>query len=78
MNFDDPASSGSGWFGCEGTQGIYALIEAPFDATSSHHRRQRRTERHARRLTPGGAHAHRRALPDRPWARLGAAGACGA
>ncbi|MEE2835771.1 MAG: arginase family protein [Myxococcota bacterium] len=39
MNFDDPAAQGSGWFGCEGTQGIYALIEAPFDATSSHHRR---------------------------------------
>ena len=53
MNFDDPAARARAGLAAKGRKGS-TLIEAPFDATRSHHRRQRRTERHARRLTPGG------------------------
>lgn len=37
-DFDAPAAQGSGWFGTETNSGALALIEVPFDATSSHHR----------------------------------------
>ena len=39
LDFDDPAADGSGWFGSEVSSGKLAIIEVPFDATSSHHRR---------------------------------------
>ena len=38
-DFDAPADPSSGWFGCELATGKLAIIEVPFDATSSHHRR---------------------------------------
>ena len=38
-DFDDPATDGSGWFGAEVASGKLVIIEVPFDATSSHHRR---------------------------------------
>ncbi len=37
--FDDPAADGSGWFGAEVSSGKLVIIDVPFDATSSHHRR---------------------------------------
>ena len=40
-DFDAPAAQGSGWFGTETNSGELALIEVPFDATSSYHRRAR-------------------------------------
>jgi len=36
--WDDKAATDSGWFGCETQTGSLAIIEVPFDATSSHHR----------------------------------------
>jgi len=36
--WDDKAATESGWFGCETQTGAFAIIEVPFDATSSHRR----------------------------------------
>ena len=37
-HWDDRPASGSGWYGCETQAGSLAVIEVPFDATSSYHR----------------------------------------
>ncbi len=37
-NWDRPAASNAGWFGCQVDQGPLAIIEVAFDATSSHRR----------------------------------------